>query len=260
MLILADIIIALILGLSIGSFLNVIIYRLPININGNKNINLISPARSFCPHCKQTLSALELIPIFSFLWQKGKCKYCQMAISWYYPLIETISTLVSVLIILYFGLTIQAGLYLLLVYLLIALFIIDIKNQLLPDLLTLPLMWVGFLYQMQFGDLSAGVIGAMSGYLLLWSLYWAFKLLRNKEGMGYGDFKLTAALGAWLGWQQLPYLLLLASLFAIGYFLLATQYKTNQAFAFGPFLISAFVMLQLLSVNMFSPLQWVMTT
>ncbi|MBA5248039.1 MAG: prepilin peptidase [Gammaproteobacteria bacterium] len=243
--ILFNALIACILGLVIGSFLNVVIYRLPLSINSNTNINLHHPGRSFCPHCKQTLRILELIPIVSFLWQKGKCTHCQATISWQYPLIEIASALISVLIVLFFGLTIEAGLYLLLAYFLIPLFIIDAQQQLLPDLLTLTLLWIGLIYQMQFGNLPAGVIGAILGYLSLWIVYWIFKLLRHKEGMGYGDFKLTAALCAWLGWQQLPYLLTLASLLSILYFLLLTKRNSTQAFAFGPFLIIAFTALQL---------------
>jgi leader peptidase (prepilin peptidase)/N-methyltransferase len=248
-----EVIIALILGLSIGSFLNVVIYRLPLSIDTKTTLTLNNPKRSFCPLCHTTLSVFELIPVFSYLLQKGKCRHCHTTISWQYPLVETITALISALIVFIFGATIQAGFYLLLAWFLIALFVIDLKEQLLPDVLTLPLMWLGLVYQIEYGnlqDLQEGVIGAMSGYLFLWLIYWAFKLLRHKEGMGYGDFKLTAALGAWIGWQAMPLLLLVASVLSVVFFLLSrlsalsrlsTKLKRGQAFAFGPFLIVGFV-------------------
>lgn len=232
-------IIALIFGLLIGSFLNVVVYRLPIGINHpDSKINLANPRRSFCPVCEQRLGALELIPIFSFLLQKGKCRRCSSAISWQYPLVELMAALTSAFVVFQFGITIAGGFYLLLAYFLIPLFVIDLKEQLLPNILTLPMMWIGFVYQMQFGELQEGVIGAMAGYLFLWSVYWGFKLITGKEGMGYGDFKLLAALGAWVGWQVLPMILLIASLLAIGVHLILRSDK-NQPFAFGVFLIIA---------------------
>jgi leader peptidase (prepilin peptidase)/N-methyltransferase len=239
-----EIIIAATLGLFIGSFLNVVIYRLPLSIDTNATIDLINPKRSFCPVCKQKLSALELVPIFSYLTQKGKCKHCGTTISWQYPLIETMTALISALIVFMFGATIESGFYLLLAWLLIPLFVIDLKERLLPDVLTLSLMWIGFIYQMQFGDLQNGVIGAMAGYLLLWSMYWLFKVIRKKEGMGYGDFKLLAALGAWLGWQTIPQLLLSASVLGLIFFVLSST-KKDQVFAFGPFLIAGFLFVKL---------------
>lgn len=186
----------------------------------NTPIDLINPKRSFCPLCYQTLSGFELIPVFSYLAQKGKCKHCHKAIAWHYPFIETITALISALIVLIFGATVQAGFYLLLAWFLIPLFVIDLKQQLLPDVLTLPLLWLGLVEQIGCGslqDLQDGVIGAMGGYLFLWIVNWVFKLLSNKEGMGYGDFKLTAALGAWIGWQALP-LLLIASVLSVVFF------------------------------------------
>jgi len=254
-------IIALMLGLSIGSFLNVVIYRLPLSIDTKTTLTLNNPKRSFCPLCHTTLSAFELIPLFSYLLQKGRCRHCNTPISWHYPLVETITALISALIVFIFGATIQAGFYLLLAWFLIPLFVIDLKQQLLPDVLTLPLLWLGLVYQIACGnlqDLQAGVIGVMSGYLFLWTVYWGFKLLRNKEGMGYGDFKLAAALGAWVGWQAMPLLLLVASVLSVVFFLLSrlsvlstlstllrlsTKLKRGQAFAFGPFLIVGFVLL-----------------
>ncbi|CAC9434405.1 Leader peptidase (Prepilin peptidase) (EC / N-methyltransferase (EC [uncultured Gammaproteobacteria bacterium] len=242
-----EIIIATTLGLFIGSFLNVVIYRLPLSIYTNATIDLINPKRSFCPVCKQKLSALELVPIFSYLAQKGKCKHCGTTISWQYPLVETMTAFISAFIVFMFGATIESGFYLLLAWLLIPLFVIDLKGQLLPDVLTLSLMWIGFIYQMQFGDLQNGVIGAMAGYLLLWSMYWLFKIIKKKEGMGYGDFKLLAALGAWIGWQAIPQLLLSASVLGLIFFVLSKT-KKDQTFAFGPFLIVGFLFVKLLDL------------
>ena len=270
---------ALMLGLSIGSFLNVVIYRLPLSIDTKTTtdtkttittITLNNPKRSFCPLCHKTLSAFELIPLFSYLLQKGKCRHCHTTISWQYPLLETITALISALIVFIFGATIQAGFYLLLAWFLIPLFVIDLKQQLLPDVLTLPLLWLGLVYQIACGnlqDLQAGAIGAMSGYLFLWTVYWGFKLLCDKEGMGYGDFKLTAALGAWIGWQAMPLLLLVASVLSVVFFLLSRlstlsrllglstkfkrgsiKLKRGQAFAFGPFLIVGFVVVQVVGL------------
>ncbi len=266
-----EVIIALILGLSIGSFLNVVIYRLPLSIDTRtttdtkSTLTLNNPKRSFCPLCHTTLSAFELIPLFSYLFQKGKCRHCNTTISWQYPLVETMTALISALIVFIFGATIQAGFYLGLAWFLIPLFVIDLKQQLLPDVLTGSLLWLGLVYQIACGslqELQAGVIGAMSGYLFLWTVYWGFKLFRHKEGMGYGDFKLAAALGAWIGWQAMPLLLLVASVLSVVFFLLffllsrlptlsalsrlsilSTKLKRGQAFAFGPFLIVGFVLL-----------------
>ena len=228
---------AAILGLAVGSFLNVIIYRLPLAINNpDSEIDLINPKRSFCPSCEQILGLLELIPVFSFLFQKGKCKHCNKPIHWQYPFIEIVTALASGAVAFVFNEPLEQVFYLLLVWFLIPLFVIDLKEQLLPDLLTLPLMWIGFIYQMQFGSLQEGVVGAMLGYLILWVTFWLFKITRNKEGLGYGDFKLTAALGAWLGWQLLPQLIFTASMLGLLFFLISGA-KKNQKLAFGPFLI-----------------------
>lgn len=242
-----EIFIAITLGLFVGSFLNVVIYRLPLSIYTNANIDLINPKRSFCPVCHKKLSILELIPVFSYLLQKGKCRGCGSTISWQYPFVELITALISALIVFIFGVTIEAGFYLILAWFLIPLFVIDIKEQLLPDSLTLPLMWIGFMYQMHTGNLEQSVIAAMIGYLSLWLVHWLFKLIRNKEGMGYGDFKLNAALCAWLGSvQALPQLLLTASVLALLFFALSNT-KKEQSFAFGPFLIVGFLFVKTLT-------------
>lgn len=246
--IILEILIAFILGVLIGSFLNVVIYRLPISILTNSAINLNNPKRSFCPFCKHKIGALELIPILSYLAQKGKCKHCNSAISWQYPSIEIITAFSSALIVYAFGATIESVFFLVLAWFLIPLFVIDVKEQLLPDALTVPLVWIGLIYQMQFGDLQSGVIGAMLGYLFLWSIYWIFKLIRKKESMGYGDFKLFAALGAWAGWQALLEVLFIASVLSVVFFIV-TKSDKHQKTSFGPFLIIAF----LLSANAYFP-------
>lgn len=233
------IILAGLIGLSIGSFLNVVILRLPDTITGN-DINLNNPKRSFCPICKHTLGVFELIPVFSFLFQKGKCKHCYVAINWQYPIVESVSALISGAIVAILGVTIEAGFYLLLSYFLLPLLIIDAKRQLLPDALTLPLIWMGFIYQINSGNLQDGVVGAMLGYVALWLISTLFQFFRKKESIGYGDMKLFAAFGAWIGWYFLPVILLGASILSLVYVLLL-RVGSNQRFAFGPFLMVSFV-------------------
>lgn len=233
--------IVFIYSLLIGSFLNVVICRIPSMIEG-QNIGIANPRRSFCLSCKTSLGVLELIPVISFLWQKGKCKHCQGKISWQYPLVELVASLLSVLLVYKLGLSIQTGFYLLFVYATITLFVIDAQHQLLPDIITLPLLWLGLIANIDGAiELSDAVIGAVLGYLLLWSVYWGFKLITHKEGMGYGDFKLTAAIGAWFGWQSLPIILLIATTLGMIVFFLRQWQDSNyqQAFAFGPFLVLA---------------------
>lgn len=185
-------------GLLIGSFLNVIISRLPLSIHG-ESISINHPKRSFCPHCKHTLKAIDLIPLMSFIYQWGKCRYCEQSISIRYPIVEAIAALMSVLIVNQFALSYQSIFYLLFAYGLIVLFVIDLEHQLLPDVITLPLLWLGLIFNISGGiKLVDSVIGAVAGYLILWSVYHLFKLLTKKEGMGYGDFKLLAA--SVLGW------------------------------------------------------------
>jgi leader peptidase (prepilin peptidase)/N-methyltransferase len=233
-------ILAFIIGLSVGSFLNVVISRLPQSLAG-KPINLNHPKRSFCPNCHSTLGVLELIPVFSFLFQRAQCRHCAQKIPWIYPLVELITALLSVWLVWHFGVNMQTPFYGLLLFFLVPLFMIDIKHQLLPDSLTLPLIWLGFIFQILFGDLQSAVIGAMAGYLTLWVLYWGFKLVSGKEGMGYGDFKLSAAIGAWLGWQLLPTVFLIAPVLGLVFFII--KRNTQQVIAFGPFLIVAFALL-----------------
>ena len=248
-----------VLGLCIGSFLNVVIHRLPRmmeqewqnqcadlrgeTISATEPLSLARP-RSRCPSCGHPITASENIPVLSYLWLKGKCSACAASISPRYPLIEIITALLSAFTAWHFGPTLQAAGALLLLWALIALAAIDFDTQLLPDSLTLPLLWMGLALNLggTFNDLPSAVIGAMAGYLALWSVFWLFKLATGKEGMGYGDFKLLAALGAWLGWQMLPAIILLSSVVgaAIGIALIvATRHGRNVPIPFGPYLAAA---------------------
>ena len=247
------------LGLLVGSFLNVVIHRLPkmmenewrnqcAELHGDAPVedepfSLIRP-RSRCPSCGHPISALENIPILSWLWLRGKCSDCQAPISPRYPIVEAVTGLCSAAAAAYFGYGWMLLGALLLIWSLIALTFIDADTQLLPDSITLPLLWMGLCFNLfgVFADLSSAVLGAMVGYLSLWSVYWAFKLVTGKEGMGYGDFKLLAALGAWLGWQMLPLIILLSSLVgaAVGIVLIILARQGRHVpIPFGPYLAAA---------------------
>jgi leader peptidase (prepilin peptidase)/N-methyltransferase len=203
--------------------------------------NLVIP-RSACPHCNHVISAWENIPIMSYLLLRGKCKSCGTAISPRYPIIEAVSGILCAYAAWHFGFGWPAVGALLLVWSLLALTAIDFDTQLLPDDITLPLLWGGLmcnLFGWGFTDLPNAVLGAMIGYLALWSVYWLFKLTTGKEGMGYGDFKLLAALGAWLGWQMLPLIILLSSLVGavVGItMIVALKHGRNIPIPFGPYL------------------------
>lgn len=252
----------LILGLMVGSFLNVVIHRLPkmmelgwrqqcAELNGatphpdgdaalHTPYNLIVP-HSACPHCNHAISAWENIPIISYLLLRGKCKGCGAAISPRYPIIEAISGVLCAYAAWHFGFGWAAAGALLLIWALLALTAIDFDTQLLPDDITLPLLWAGLLFNLNgvFTNLPSALLGAVIGYLTLWGVYWLFKLITGKEGMGYGDFKLLAALGAWLGWQMLPLIILLSSLVGamIGITLIvALKHGRNIPIPFGPYL------------------------
>jgi leader peptidase (prepilin peptidase) / N-methyltransferase len=220
-----------IVSLMMGSFLNVVIYRLPIMMerswkeeyltyfqpelaqeNSSAPFNLIKPDSS-CPHCQHKIRAWENIPLLSWLMLKGRCSQCKNPISIRYPLVELATGLLSLLVAWHFGFGTQAFAAVFLTWVLVALTCIDLDKMLLPDQMTLPLLWFGLMLSTGEVFVSSfdAIIGAAAGYLSLWSLYWAFKLLTGKEGMGYGDFKLLAALGAFLGWQQLPIVILLSS-------------------------------------------------
>lgn len=251
------------LGLLVGSFINVIVYRLPIMLERawqsselpnelpTEAFNLAVP-RSHCPSCAQQLSASENVPVVSFLFLRGRCRHCKSRISARYPLVEIAASVASVLVAMTFGFTASTLAFLAFAWFLLALSLIDLDHHLLPDDLTLPLLWLGLLVSaFNLGlpgvSLFDAVIGAAAGYMTLWSLFWAFLLVTGKEGLGYGDFKLLAALGAWLGWQAILPVLLLASLAGavIGLILIVFGGRERSApLPFGPFLAAAgFVML-----------------
>lgn len=249
------------LGLCVGSFLNVVIHRLPkmmeqewqvqcAELRGEtastaaEPLSLAKP-RSRCPDCGHQITALENIPLISYLLiLKGKCSGCGKSISPRYPIVEAMTGLLSAYAAWHFGPTPQAAGALVLVWALVALSAIDLDTQLLPDSITLPLLWLGLAFNLWsvYADLSSAVIGAMFGYLALWSVFWLFKLATGKEGMGYGDFKLLAALGAWLGWQMLPAIILLSSVVGavVGITLIVVaRHGRNIPIPFGPYLAAA---------------------
>lgn len=244
------------LGLLVGSFLNVVIHRLPrimerewqthcAELSGQapaqpEPYNLRVP-RSACPHCGHQISALENIPVISYLFLGGKCKKCRSPISVRYPVVESISGLLCAFAAWHFGFGLAAVAAILFIWALIALTFIDFDTQLLPDDITLPLLWLGLLVNLYgtFTSLNNAVVGTMAGYLALWGVYWLFKLVTGKEGMGYGDFKLLAAIGAWLGWQLLPLVIMLSSVVGavVGIALIiATRHGRDIPIPFGPYL------------------------
>ena len=247
---------SVILGLMVGSFLNVVIYRLPkimeqewhnncLELQGKEvptqdKLSLSLP-RSACPNCNHQISAVENVPVISYLFLGGKCKGCKTKISMRYPLVEALTGALLGFVAYQFGYSSTTLFAWLFTLALITLTFIDFDTQLLPDDITLPLLWLGLLFNLNAGftDLKSAVIGAAVGYLILWSVYWLFKLATGKEGMGYGDFKLLAAIGAWFGWQLIPAVILLSSVLGagIGIALILLRGKTgNTAIPFGPFL------------------------
>lgn len=244
----------LFMSLCIGSFLNVIIYRLPqmMEIEPNvtfKKYNLLFP-QSHCLHCKTSLRIIDNIPIVSYCLLLGKCRFCRAVISFQYPLVELLTLILSFVVLKHFqGLNLQTVTALLLTWGLIALSVIDFKHYLLPDLITLPFLWLGLLLGVlhMFQTPESCILGAVTGYLSLWIIYQIFKYLTGKEGMGYGDFKLLSMLGAWLGVQAVPLIILIASLLGsiIGLFLILFHKKhKDSSMPFGPYLaIGGFVSL-----------------
>lgn len=251
------------LGLVIGSFLNVVIYRLPKMLEqqwrqdccellevtneggeqGNTSLNLVYP-NSHCPNCRHPIRPWENIPVVSYLILRGRCANCKSAISPRYPAIELLTGLLSLYLAWQFGIGVALGGALLLTWSLITLSAIDIDYTLLPDNITLPLLWLGLIINLQgtFASLHDAVIGAIAGYLILWSVYWLFKLVTGKEGMGFGDFKLLAALGAWLGWQALPLIILMSSAVGavMGIALMIIRRRGKDIpIPFGPYLAAA---------------------
>lgn len=258
--------VAFILGLCIGSFLNVVVYRLPemmqrewmgeaLGFLEEKKVKFEAPALpegtfnlavpdSRCPNCGHKIRAWENIPVISWLLLKGKCSGCQTPIAIRYPAVELLTGLLSAAVIATQGLSVASGLLLLATWMLVAMSFIDIDHQLLPDNLTLPLLWLGLAANSVgvFVPLHDAIWGACAGYLVLWSVYWGFKLLTGKEGMGYGDFKLLAALGAWMGWQALPVVIILSAVsgivISVAQMLLAGRDR-HAPIPFGPYLAVA---------------------
>ncbi len=256
---LAFVLCALVLGLLVGSFLNVVIHRLPIMmqrdwraqareflelpVEPTTTFNLILP-NSHCPQCDHEIRPWENIPLVSWLALRGKCSSCRAPISSRYPLVELLCGVLSGYVAWHFGFSWQAGAMLLLTWGLLAMSMIDVDHQLLPDSLVLPLLWLGLIanYFGLFAPLPDAVWGAVAGYLSLWSVYWLFKLVTGKEGMGYGDFKLLAMLGAWGGWQVLPLTILLSSVVGavLGTIMLRMQKAdSGTTIPFGPYLAIA---------------------
>lgn len=249
------------LGLAVGSFLNVVIHRLPkmmesewrsqcAEILGDgapaekrATYNLVVP-RSRCPGCDHQITALENIPVLSYIVLRGRCSGCGQRIGLRYPLVELLTGLLSVLVVWRFGFTVQAGGALLLTWALVALSVIDFDTQYLPDAITLPFLWLGLAFNVAgiYTTTQASVIGAIVGYLALWSVYHLFRLITGKEGMGYGDFKLLALFGAWLGWSAVPVIVLLSSFVGaiVGIALIALRgHDRNIPIPFGPYLAVA---------------------
>lgn len=253
-----------IFSLLVGSFLNVVIYRLPVmmkhswamevaefqedeaeykRLKMEPKFNLITP-NSSCPHCGHHIRAWENIPVISWLFLKGQCSNCGNSISGRYPTIELATATLSALVAWQFGFGTEAFALIGLTWVLIALAMIDYDTLLLPDSLTLPLLWLGLVINLNgtFTSINEAVIGAVAGYMSLWSVYWVFKLLTGKEGMGFGDFKLFAALGAWFGWTALPLIILLSSVVGafVGICLILFKGRDNQKpIPFGPYLCGA---------------------
>lgn len=250
---------AVLFGLVVGSFLNVVIHRLPrmleqgwraecAELSGNplpagETYNLVLP-RSRCPHCGHPIRAVENIPVLSYVALRGRCAACKAPISLRYPAVEALAGALAGYIAWRFGASAAAAGAMLFAWTMIALAFIDLDTFYLPDNLTLPLLWTGLAFNIgaTFTDLTSAVIGAAGGYLVLWAVFWAYKLATGKEGMGYGDFKLLAAIGAWLGWKMLPLVILLSSfvgaVIGIGLIVLARRGR-NVPIPFGPYLALA---------------------
>jgi leader peptidase (prepilin peptidase) / N-methyltransferase len=275
-------VLAVLLGLLVGSFLNVIVHRLPKMLSREwraqavdvmsewaqekeapealracaggmedvrqalqapRSYNLVVP-RSACPHCGHKISAMQNIPVLSWMWLRGRCAGCGARISARYPVVEALTGLLSGYVAWRFGFTLATVGALLFCWALVAATFIDFDTQLLPDDITLPLLWAGLLFNLggTFTPLPSAVIGAAAGYLILWGVYWLFKLATGKEGMGYGDFKLLAAIGAWLGWKMLPAVILLSSLVGatVGILLIVlAKHGRHVPIPFGPYLAAA---------------------
>lgn len=262
------------LGLAVGSFINVVAYRLPRMMHAEEqawahavvaetepdsasaSLSLAKP-RSCCPHCGHPIRAWHNIPVLGWLWLRGRCHDCDAPISMRYPVVEALTAIVSAIVFLLFGPTWTTVWGLLFTWALLAAALIDLDHKLLPDNIVLPLLWLGLLVNLNdtFASLPAAVIGAVVGYGALWSLYWAFKLLTGKEGMGYGDFKLLGAMGAWFGWAALPGIVLLSSATGVlvaGGLMLAGRMQRETQMPFGPFIAAAGWLALLLTTTTFA--------
>ncbi len=251
------------LGLTVGSFLNVIIYRLPVMLDREwtqqchdylqhdatdtetraEKFNLSYPP-STCPQCQHKIRAWENIPVISYIMLGGKCSHCKTPISIQYPLVETVTAILSVFVAWHFGATAQTMAALILTWSLVALTMIDAQKQILPDNITQPLLWLGIIVNIPklFTSIESSVTGAIAGYLILWFIYHLFRILTGKEGMGYGDFKLLAALGAWMGWEMLPLIIVLSSVVGaiIGIAMIVfRKHDKGVPIPFGPYLAIA---------------------
>lgn len=255
-------------ALLVGSFLNVVIYRLPVMMQREwrkqaeeivaepagelpqGQFDLIAP-RSRCPSCKQQITALQNIPVISWLALGGKCANCKNPISRRYPVIELFTAVLSALVAWHFGFGVEAAAGILLTWALVAISMIDIDHQIIPDSLSLPLLWIGLFLalfhplsgsQLLFIEPKEAIVGALAGYLSLWSIYHLFRMITGKEGMGYGDFKLLAALGAWLGYQMLPLIIMLSAVVGaiVGITMIAIKrHERDTPVPFGPYLAAA---------------------
>ena len=256
--------VVIIMSLMVGSFLNVVVYRLPkmmekswyqdcreflaeevakIPAKEFPELTLSKPASS-CPYCSHKIRFYENIPVISWLFLGGKCSHCKNKISIRYPLVEATTAILSAIVALHYGITFNTLFALLLTWCLISLTLIDLEHMILPDQITLPLIWLGLLLNINatFVPLQDAVIGAIAGYMSLFTVFWLFKLLTGKEGMGFGDFKLFALFGAWIGWQLLPILILMASVVGaiVGVSLMIFKnHQREQAIPFGPYLAIA---------------------
>ncbi len=255
----------LVVGLMVGSFLNVVIHRLPKMMerewrqqcieflhpddaqmaaeSSTARYNLVVP-RSGCPACGHMISAVENVPVFSYLFLRGKCSACKAPIGIRYPVVEILTGAASAFAAWHFGVTWTTLFAIVYIWSLLALTFIDADTTLLPDDLTLPLLWLGLLVNLggTFTDVRSALVGAVAGYLILWVVYWGFKLLTGKEGMGYGDFKLLAAIGAWLGWQMLPLVILLSAVVGTVVGIAGILFHGRERGAklpFGPYLAAA---------------------
>lgn len=249
----------LVFGMLMGSFLNVVILRLPQQLNdgwqrdsreflgldpvATEPVNLVKPA-SRCPNCRTAIRPQHNVPLLSFLFLRGRCNACAAPISIQYPLVELVAGLIAAFFVYQHGLSGITFYSLVLAYSLLVLTGIDLYERLLPDQITLPLLWFGLFANLgaTFAPLNDAVLGAIAGYLSLWIVFWAFKMITGKEGMGYGDFKLLGALGAWLGWQMLPMVILISSVMGVAVGIVGMLFagqKRGTTIAFGPFLAVA---------------------